>query len=630
MYNYRFDIIPKSPQNSHLSEYLTKLSKDKDAQIYKSKIYWLSTTEPMDHFDLEYIAQEILSNKLLELAQFSSSPIPFKYDQFIQVSFRPGVRDNRAQATHDAIQIFYPKLDFDLHTGDGFFIQGDIKNEIVQKFALNYLVNPLLNNLKISLKHDFEEKRFNNIYFPTVNLHKESDQLIDLNLDDNQLVELSNKRCLALTLNEMKQIQKYIHQEKSNRIQLGLEKINEVELEILAQTWSEHCKHKIFAAQINYTESDHSYVKLPKKKINSLYKEFIKNTTNEIKKDWLVSVFSDNAGIVRFDNKYDLCIKVETHNSPCALDPYGGALTGILGVNRDIIGTGLGARPIGNMDVFCIGQKEENEQLPPKLLHPKRMLKEVHRGVMDGGNKSGIPTLNGSMHFHRNWLGKPLIYVGSIGILPQKFKNQKKLPSGKYHQPGDLIIICGGRVGADGIHGATFSSMELKDDALSTYVQIGDPYTQKKLTEFVIKARDKGLFSSITDNGAGGLSSSIGEMAQKTNGAKIQLEGALVKYPGLKNFEIMISESQERMTLAVPPENLNELNELAKLYEVELANMGEFTDTGFLDIYDGEKQVCHLSVDFMHNGLTQMQLEAQFNPVEFPFPNISIKIKRCL
>lgn len=620
MHNYRFDIIPKTPKKSHLSEYLVKLSNDTDAKIYKSKIYWLRSEHALDHFDLEYISLEILANKNLELAQFSENTIPFKYDQFIQVSFKPGVRDNRAQATHDAIQIFYPEMNFDLHTGDGYFIHGDIKNDIISYFAHNYLINPLLNNLKISLRHDFENKRFHNIQFPKVELEKENDEIIDLNLTDEELLNLSEKRCLALTLNEMQQIRNYISDNQNERFSLGLHGINEVELEILAQTWSEHCKHKIFAANIEYSEADHPYVKLPQKKINSLYKEYIKNTTKEINKDWLISVFSDNAGVVRFDAKYDLCIKVETHNSPCALDPYGGALTGILGVNRDIIGTGLGARPIGNMDVFCIGEKEADETLPPKLLHPKRMLKEVHKGVMDGGNKSGIPTLNGSMHFHRNWLGKPLIYVGSIGILPQRFENSQKNPSGKYQNPGDLIVVCGGRVGADGIHGATFSSMELKDDALSTFVQIGDPYTQKKLTEFILAARDQGLYSSLTDNGAGGLSSSIGEMAQMTGGAKIQLQNALIKYPGLKNFEIMISESQERMTLAVPCENYERLKELAKLYEVELSMLGEFTSDGYLDVYDGEELVCHLDMDFMHNGLEQMQLKASFNPNEFPFP----------
>ena len=298
----------------------------------------------------------------------------------------------------------------------------------------------------------------------------------------------------------------------------------DVEIEVLAQTWSEHCKHKIFNSQITYSDDKGSSV------INSLFNTFIKRATKEINKPWLVSVFTDNAGVIKFNEDYNLVMKVETHNTPSALDPYGGAITGIVGVNRDPLGTGIGARLIFNTDVFCFASPFYDKELPPRLLHPKRIFEGVRRGVEHGGNKSGIPTVNGCIVFDERYLGKPLVYCGTGGIMPSMI-NGKPSHLKEIHN-GDLIVMTGGRIGKDGIHGATFSSLQLDEDSPVTAVQIGDPITQKKMLDFLLEARDKGLYSSITDDGAGGLSSSVGEMAQLSGGCLIELDKCPLKYPG--------------------------------------------------------------------------------------------------
>jgi phosphoribosylformylglycinamidine synthase len=299
---------------------------------------------------------------------------------------------------------------------------------------------------------------------------------------------------------------------------------------------------------------------------------------------------------------------VETHNSPSALDPYGGALTGIVGVNRDPMGTGLGAELVCNTDVFCFASPFYSGELPPRLLHPRRVLEGVREGVEHGGNKSGVPTVNGSLVFEERFLGKPLVYCGTAGIIPRsvagKPGHQKKA------RAGDAIVMAGGRIGKDGIHGATFSSEELHAGSPATAVQIGDPITQRKLYDCLIKARDLGLYTSITDNGAGGLSSSVGEMAVDTGGCRLDLARAPLKYDGLRPWEILLSEAQERMTLAVPQEKLQAFLDLAAEMDVEAVSLGEFTDSGFFHItYDG-KPVAFLDLGFMHDGVPQLRLKA--------------------
>jgi len=434
----------------------------------------------------------------------------------------------------------------------------------------------------------------------------------NLNQMTDDLMKLNQENCWAFSKDEMLFIKDYFN--SINR------QPTDVEIEIIAQSWSEHCKHKIFAADIQYNEKKlpPGYHQIGSKKIHSLFKTFIQGATEKIQKnrslDWLISLFHDNAGIVRFDRNIDLCIKVETHNSPSALDPYGGALTGILGVNRDILGCGQGAKPIANTNVFCLAEddyfKKRSLTYPQALKNPDRIAEGVHLGVQDGGNKSGIPTVNGAFYYAPEFVGKPLVFCGTIGVLPQIENN--KATSEKRHKPGDYIVMSGGAIGKDGIHGATFSSMELNTTIPNSVVQIGDPLTQKRLGDFLIEARQLGLFSSVTDNGAGGLSSSIGEMAQHTNGAIVDLDKAPVKYPGLHPYELMISESQERMTFAVPPENIQKFMTLSKKRNVLSTVIGEFTDQGNLIVRYNQKTVAQLNLHFLHKSLPKLQLEAEF------------------
>ena len=386
----------------------------------------------------------------------------------------------------------------------------------------------------------------------------------------------------------------------------------------LAQTWSEHCKHKIFNASIDYHEAGRT------KQIDSLFRTFIQGATEKIRselgdKDYCLSVFKDNAGVISFDDEWNLVFKVETHNSPSALDPYGGALTGIVGVNRDPFGTGMGSRLIFNTDVFCFAPPDFQGRIPPRLLHPRRVFEGVREGVEHGGNKSGIPTVNGAVVFDDRYLGKPLVYCGTAGIMPSKINGR---PSHiKQARSGDRIVMTGGRIGKDGIHGATFSSEELHEGSPVSAVQIGDPITQKRMTDFLLIARDRGLYTSITDNGAGGLSSSVGEMARESGGARLALNRAPLKYPGLQPWEILLSEAQERMTVAVPPEKLKEFLELAATLDVQATDLGEFTDDGLFSVMWEDRAIALLPLDFLHQGLPRMTLTAKWDQPTYPEPS---------
>jgi phosphoribosylformylglycinamidine synthase len=385
---------------------------------------------------------------------------------------------------------------------------------------------------------------------------------------------------------------------------------------MIAQTWSEHCKHKIFQAEIRYNDGPDTT------HIDGLFPTFIKKVTDEVGagKSYLRSVFVDNSGVVAFDDSCVLCFKAETHNSPSALDPYGGAITGIVGVNRDIIGTGKGARPIFNTDVLCFGYPEtERALLPDGLLHPTTVMDGVHRGIIDGGNQSGIPVVAGGFLFDESYTGKPLVYCGTGGVMPSDVAGEGSWIN--HVDAGDLAVMVGGRIGKDGIHGATFSSLDLSESSPTSAVQIGDPITQRKMLDFLIEARDHGLFKGITDNGAGGLSSSLGEMAEKSGGVVINLDLCPLKYHGLAPWEILVSESQERMSLAVAPERLDELLELAVRRDVEATAIGRFTDTGRVEVFYREERVADLDLAFLHDGVPQMKLDATWiPPAERPSP----------
>jgi len=372
----------------------------------------------------------------------------------------------------------------------------------------------------------------------------------------------------------------------------------DVELETLAQTWSEHCSHKTLKGRIDFTDADGSV-----RRYDNLLKETIFAATQEIRRrlgeaDWCVSVFADNAGIVRFTDAYHVCFKVETHNHPSAIEPYGGANTGLGGVIRDLLGTGLGAKPICNTDVFCFAPPDTPpEALPPGVLHPLKVLKGVVAGVRDYGNRMGIPTVNGAVCFDERYLGNPLVYCGTVGLLPVNRCH-------KGPRDGDLIVVVGGRTGRDGIHGATFSSVQLTSESerlSGGAVQIGNAIAEKKLLDVLLQARNAGLYRAITDCGAGGFSSAIGEMAEGL-GANVELDKAPLKYAGLSYTEIWISESQERMILAVPPEQWPRLQKLCADEDVEATVLGRFQATGRLRLSYQEQQVADLDLHFLHHG----------------------------
>ena len=421
-----------------------------------------------------------------------------------------------------------------------------------------------------------------------------------LNADDTELMRISREGTLSLNLNEMHAIQSHFEGLGRNP--------TDVEIETIAQTWSEHCVHKTFKSIIDYAEPG----KEPER-IDGLFPTFIQRATEEIAKPWCVSVFSDNAGIIEFDDTYNLVFKVETHNHPSAIEPYGGAGTGIGGVIRDSLGTGLGAKPILNTDVFCFGMPDTPyAELPKGTLHPKRVFNGVVAGVRDYGNRMGIPTANGAILFDTRYTANPLVFCGNVGLIPRN-RCEKSV------EPGDLVVSIGGQTGRDGIHGATFSSAELDDTSenLGSVVQIGNPIMEKKIVDALLQARDRNLYRSITDCGAGGFSSAVGEMGEHI-GAEVHLERVSLKYEGLAPWEIWLSEAQERMVIAVPPDNLDELIEICEAEFVEATVLGRFTDTHRLQVFYEGSIVGDLEMEFLHNGLPQPIKQAVWDPPNHP------------
>ena len=414
--------------------------------------------------------------------------------------------------------------------------------------------------------------------------------------------KISKAGQLFLNLKEMKAIQGYFKKIGRNP--------TDCELETIAQTWSEHCAHKTFRGIIEYKEETRDKRQetreLGNRRINNLLKNTIMKVTKELDKPWCVSVFKDNAGIIKFDNEDNLCFKVETHNHPSALEPYGGSGTGIGGVIRDILGVGLGAKPIMNTDVFCFGFPDTPyKDVPKGVLHPKKIMKGVVSGVRDYGNRMGIPTANGAILFDERYIGNPLVYCGTLGIMPKDkcFKEPKA---------GDLIVVAGGRTGRDGIHGATFSSGELtheSEEVSGGAVQIGNPIAEKKLTDALLKVRDRNLYNAITDCGAGGFSSAVGEMARDL-GAEVDMEKPPLKYQGLSYTEIWISEAQERMVLSVQDNNIEELLDIFRREDVEAVVIGRFTRSKRLHLrYEGNV-VCDLDMKFLHDGIPRYERKA--------------------
>ncbi len=413
-------------------------------------------------------------------------------------------------------------------------------------------------------------------------------------LSDGELARFSRDGHLFLSLEEMQAIRAHFAELRRDPTDL--------ELETLAQTWSEHCVHKTLKSAVVYRGPDFGREGEVELRFENLLKDTIVAATRRLNRDWCLSVFVDNAGVVAFDDEYGIAFKVETHNHPSALEPYGGAATGVGGCIRDIMGCGLGAKPIASTDVFCLAPPDfEAARVPAGVLHPRRVLKGVVGGVRDYGNRMGIPTVNGAIHFDERYLANPLVYCGCVGLIPRN-------KIAKCAQPGDSIVLVGGRTGRDGIHGATFSSAELTDthaDEFSHAVQIGNAIQEKTLLDALLIARDHAdgcLYSAVTDCGAGGLSSAVGEMGAES-GAVVALDKVSLKYSGLRYDEIWISEAQERMVFAVPPANVGTFLGVCAFEEVEAVVIGQFTDNRILTVQFQGQTVGELHMQFLHDGL---------------------------
>lgn len=593
-------------------------------KVRSAKIF--SITYKLNEQQLHDFANNSLRDGILHDVFINSLYQDDAFPSYILVSKLPGVTDDEGISAQKALcDLLNLSFDFStqwIFTQEIYYIGNKLTSPDLARIAEELLGNPLINHFEYG-QFDGKIK-----YIPTVQLKSDGPvETIDIFVDDDKLQQLSRDLLLALDIREMQAIKNYFTNEQvcGKRDQAGLSRLpTDCELEILAQTWSEHCKHKEFNALITYIDKDSGQKRI----IDSLFKTYIKRSTEIIKQrleqydqHWLLKVFADNAGVVRIDENRVFIWKVETHNSPSALDPYGGALTGIVGVNRDPLGTGVGGgKLLFNTDVLCFASPHYDGRLLTGQLHPRRIMSGVVKGIEDGGNKSGIPTINGAVVFDDRFRGKPLVFCGTGAVMPARFKGRASWV--KRIDREDRIIMAGGRVGKDGIHGATFSSLEIDEHSPRSAVQIGSPITQKNLADFMEQAVLQGWIKCSTDNGAGGLSSSIGELATISGGAIVNLEKVPLKYSGLKPWEIFVSESQERMTLVVENEHVPPLLELAADYEVELTDIGYFYDHGYLEVRYNDHVIAYLDLEFLHNGVPRKEMIAEWKTPRLSEPEL--------
>ncbi|MEY2818377.1 MAG: hypothetical protein RL275_1840 [Chloroflexota bacterium] len=538
--------------------------------------------------ELQQLALKLLSDPVTQTVIWDELPAPHTPPTpdsvILEVSLRPGVTDPVAAEIVRAAHEIGLNGVHRAATGQRFTLTG------LEESQIPLLVNQLLANNVIqhwklgSIEPSFPEEIESSGQVETIAIR---------NLSDDKLLALSKDRRAALDLAEMQAIRTYCQKENRD--------LTDVEFETIAQTWSEHCVHKTFKANIDIRYSnDESRIS----NIDSLIKTYLKSATDKIAAPWVISAFVDNAGIIDFDDEFEISFKAETHNHPSAIEPFGGANTGVGGVIRDILG--VSAKPIANTDVLCFGKQNVSfDELPEGVLHPKRIMSGVVAGVQDYGNKIGIPTVNGAILFDEGYAANPLVFCGCVGIAPKGL--HRKTP-----QVGDRVIVLGGRTGRDGLRGATFSSMTMDaqtGEVAGASVQIGDPIVEKGLIDVITCARDLRLYNDITDCGAGGLSSAVGEMAS-TIGCDVELNKVKLKYPGLAPWEIWLSEAQERMVLAVAPENISALQELCDTFDTELTDIGEITGKHRLVVRYNGNPVVDMENEFLHEGFPQRQLKA--------------------
>ncbi|MFC1941998.1 phosphoribosylformylglycinamidine synthase subunit PurL [Chloroflexota bacterium] len=560
-------------------------------RVSVSDIYFLEGK--ISEAELNTIGRELLTDPIVGQYSYRETPPPDDA-HLVEVAYNPGVMDPVVESVRKGINDLGIVTVEAVRTAKRYLLWGELPKETLQSICDKLLVNSVVQHIVASKEA---------VALPSTTYKFELETIDILNMSDDELMDLSQNR-FWLNLSEMRHIQDYYRKLGRNP--------TDVELETLAQTWSEHCIHKTFKSRI----------KMGEQTIDNLMKSTIMRVTEELKKPWCLSVFRDNAGVIDFDGRYAICFKVETHNHPSAVEPYGGAATGIGGVIRDPLGTGLGAKPIANTDVFCFGPPDfPHADLPKGVLHPRRIFKGVRAGVADYANRLGIPTLNGAILFDERYIGNPLVFCGTVGIMPKDMSQQGE------QKPGDLVMVVGGKTGRDGIHGVTFASGELSKESetvSSSSVQIGNPIVEKKAIDAILKARDQGLYCRITDCGGGGLSSAVGEMGEST-GVRVDLEKVPLKYEGLSYAEIWVSESQERMVLAVSPDKVDRLLALFWSEDVEAVVIGEFTDNRRLRLYYDDTLVGDLDMEFLYDGLPQLEREAVWEPLhhvepDFPQP----------
>jgi phosphoribosylformylglycinamidine synthase II len=506
-------------------------------------------------------------------------------ERVVEVAPLPGTTDSQAESLLEAAhRVGVGSLEL-AATGTQYRVHGALEEAALRRLAAGLLANEVIESFVLDrqVPAPFAIGTPPDLTVETIPL---------TGADDAGLLAISKERRLSLDLAEMRAVQGWYRSQ-------GREP-RDAELEMFAQTWSEHCVHKTFKARIELTEDGVSSV------VDSMFKTYIKAATDRASSPWLKSVFVDNAGIVGFEDGWDLAFKAETHNHPSALEPFGGANTGVGGVIRDVLG--VSARPIACTDVLCFGPPElPFSALPEGVLHPRRIAAGVIAGVGDYGNKMGIPTVDGAIRYDAGYTANPLVFCGCVGVLPAGSHRTRA-------EAGDHVVCMGGRTGRDGLRGATFSSMEMDvqtSEIAGSSVQIGHPIHEKQVLEALLVARDEGLYTAVTDCGAGGLSSAIGEMGERL-GARIYLERVPLKYSGLRPWEVWLSEAQERMVFAVPPARWDRFLEVCARFGVEATSLGTFSGDGRLLITHGEVVVVDLTMRALHEGIPQRQLVAEW------------------
>ncbi|MBA7503084.1 Phosphoribosylformylglycinamidine synthase subunit PurL [subsurface metagenome] len=542
------------------------------SDVHVVDIYWLDADLTSD--ELELICGGLLADPVTQEYQYDQDSWGGDGYQVIEVAYNAGVTDPVEATIMKAVRDLGIEKVKAVRTAKRYLIEGQLDKRQLEVVCDRLLVNPIIQHVVKEESVIFPENPQYRFKLERVNI---------LELTEEEFSKI--KQQFGFTADELQAIIAYFHGQRCAP--------TDVELETLAQTWSEHCVHKTFKGRIKFGDIT----------IDNLLKSTIMKATEEMNKPWCLSVFEDNAGVIDFDGRWALCFKVETHNHPSAVEPYGGAATGIGGVVRDIMGTGLGGKPILNTDVFCFGPPDfPYDKLPRGALHPQRVFKGVRAGVADYANRLGIPTLNGAILFDERYVANPLVFCGTVGLLP------KDLSQRGQQRSGDLVVLVGGKTGRDGIHGVTFASEQLTEESTAvsySSVQIGDAIVEKKVIDALLQARDRGLYSRITDCGGGGLSSAVGEMAEDT-GVRVHLDKVPLKYAGLSYTEIWISESQERMILAVPPRRVEQLLTLFASRDVEAAVIGEFTNDRRLQLFYQGNPVCDLDMGFLHHGRPQL------------------------